>query len=244
MRRRLREAQRELLRLEFRRPHGLVRSRPISAAGGGRKVADVGEQSGELRSWPTMTQRIEGAKVPPAAIGGDLVVPAILPRRGKRGTRLRGMGGSAGSGTSIACSWASSPGWRPGWVGDHVTRRRAESSDVLTRPEPLVDPQRRGKRRSRRCRFRVEPEVLGTSSPVDLPSIPEGEAPAPPVQVQPAPRNNLDLAFSVSRQRSTSTEVNPVMELAEIMLSFGRVKGCPALQEYIDQSPKEALQPG
>ncbi|WP_303783734.1 FimV family protein [Azovibrio restrictus] len=37
---------------------------------------------------------------------------------------------------------------------------------------------------------------------------------------------------------------NPVMELAEIMLSFGRVKGAAqALQEYIDQNPKEALQP-
>ncbi|MBI4742231.1 MAG: hypothetical protein HY777_11945 [Betaproteobacteria bacterium] len=39
-------------------------------------------------------------------------------------------------------------------------------------------------------------------------------------------------------------EFNPVMELAEIMLSFGRVKGAAqALQEYIDKSPNEALQP-
>jgi hypothetical protein len=39
-------------------------------------------------------------------------------------------------------------------------------------------------------------------------------------------------------------EVNPVMELADIMLSFGRVKGAAqALQEYIDHNPEEALQP-
>jgi hypothetical protein len=39
-------------------------------------------------------------------------------------------------------------------------------------------------------------------------------------------------------------EFNPVMELAEIMLSFGRVKGAAqALQEYIEKSPDEALQP-
>jgi hypothetical protein len=39
-------------------------------------------------------------------------------------------------------------------------------------------------------------------------------------------------------------EFNPVMELAEIMLSFGRVKGAAqALQEYIEKSPNEALQP-
>lgn len=39
-------------------------------------------------------------------------------------------------------------------------------------------------------------------------------------------------------------EFNPVMELAEIMISFGRVKGAAqALQEYIAQNPYEALQP-
>lgn len=39
-------------------------------------------------------------------------------------------------------------------------------------------------------------------------------------------------------------EFNPVMELAEVMLSFGRVKGAAqALQEYIEQNPADALQP-
>lgn len=39
-------------------------------------------------------------------------------------------------------------------------------------------------------------------------------------------------------------EANPVMELAEIMLSFGRVKGAAqALQEFIDSNPEESLQP-
>jgi len=39
-------------------------------------------------------------------------------------------------------------------------------------------------------------------------------------------------------------EANPVMELADIMLSFGRVKGAAqALREYIDSNPQEALQP-
>lgn len=58
----------------------------------------------------------------------------------------------------------------------------------------------------------------------------------PRVGPQPETRSDtsLDEAFSH----------NPVMELAEIMLSFGRVKGAAqALQEYIDQNPKEALQP-
>lgn len=39
-------------------------------------------------------------------------------------------------------------------------------------------------------------------------------------------------------------EANPVMELAEIMLSFGRVKGAAqALQEFIDSNPEESLKP-
>ena len=39
-------------------------------------------------------------------------------------------------------------------------------------------------------------------------------------------------------------EANPVMELAEIMLSFGRVKGAAqALQDFVDSNPEEALQP-
>lgn len=47
-----------------------------------------------------------------------------------------------------------------------------------------------------------------------------------------------------SAELEQRVEANPVMELAEIMLSFGRVKGAAqALQEYIDHSPQEALQP-
>lgn len=39
-------------------------------------------------------------------------------------------------------------------------------------------------------------------------------------------------------------DVNPVLELAEIMLSFGRVQGAAeTLREYIEANPREALQP-
>lgn len=45
-------------------------------------------------------------------------------------------------------------------------------------------------------------------------------------------------------QAPAPTDVNPVMELAEIMLSFGRLEGAvQTLQEYIEANPKEALQP-
>lgn len=60
-----------------------------------------------------------------------------------------------------------------------------------------------------------------------------------------APRVVHDPALSVgSTTVDEHFEANPVMELADIMLSFGRVKGAAqALQEYIDHNPQEALQP-
>lgn len=72
-----------------------------------------------------------------------------------------------------------------------------------------------------------------------------------------APATDLEAFFSTPDAASppklaaTSTPVaedpaaaNPVMELAEIMLSFGRMQGAAqTLQEYIDANPNEALQP-
>ncbi|MBL0354733.1 MAG: hypothetical protein IPP03_19505 [Dechloromonas sp.] len=57
--------------------------------------------------------------------------------------------------------------------------------------------------------------------------------------------SRLDSIMSVSAATvDEHFEANPVMELAEIMLSFGRVKGAAqALQEYIDSNPQEALKP-
>ena len=64
-----------------------------------------------------------------------------------------------------------------------------------------------------------------------------------------APRDLPPLSFSpFSLQGATVViehdEFDPVMELAEIMLAFGRVKGAiEALQEYIDNHPDGAIQP-
>jgi hypothetical protein len=65
---------------------------------------------------------------------------------------------------------------------------------------------------------------------------------AAPVAAAPS---RLDSIMSVSAATvDEHFEANPVMELAEIMLSFGRVKGAAqALQEYIDSNPQEALKP-
>ena len=241
-----REAQRELLRLEFRTLTALY-EQATSQLAAAEKLRTLENSLGELQSRANnVTQRIEEQKSSPAAPAAISSVPAIpAPPREAMDPAARDTGGLSewsfyGLLMGVFAGVAAWLGWR------HVTRRRAESSDVLTVPEPLVDPQREGESDDLGgVDFAVEPEVLGTSIPVDLPLDSEGEALAPPAQVQPAPRNNLDSAFSVSAATvDEHFEVNPVMELAEIMLSFGRVKGAAqALQEYIDQSPKEALQP-
>ena len=51
-------------------------------------------------------------------------------------------------------------------------------------------------------------------------------------------------ASSVAAGPQSGVDANPVLELAEIMLSFGRLQGAAqTLQEYIEANPKEALQP-
>lgn len=84
----------------------------------------------------------------------------------------------------------------------------------------------------------LEPAGAGVSVKMDVEldagvgDVPEHVKPiAPPAQQGEA---TVDEHF----------EANPVMELADIMLSFGRVKGAAqALQEYVDNNPQEALQP-
>lgn len=69
--------------------------------------------------------------------------------------------------------------------------------------------------------------------------------PVRPAVMPAAPSGPVDSLMSISATTlDEHFEANPVMELADIMLSFGRVKGAAqALQEYIDNNPQEALQP-
>ena len=84
--------------------------------------------------------------------------------------------------------------------------------------------------------------------PASRPMVrPAADAPIP--AEREAPRDLPPLSFSPPSQQGASVviehdEFDPVMELAEIMLAFGRVKGAiEALQEYIDNHPDGAIQP-
>ena len=65
----------------------------------------------------------------------------------------------------------------------------------------------------------------------------------PPIQV-PATKEITQVDSHGSTLPAEQEGFNPVMELVDIMLAFGRVKGATeALLEYIEVSPDEALQP-
>ena len=84
----------------------------------------------------------------------------------------------------------------------------------------------------------VRSALKGSQAPRDLSAA--SRAPAPSL-VEHKPWSEPPMASPLAEDEH---EFNPVMELAEIMLSFGRVKGAAqALQEYIEKSPNEALQP-
>ena len=61
---------------------------------------------------------------------------------------------------------------------------------------------------------------------------------------QPDATSSRSLKSTSFAPPEEKADVNPVMELAEIMLSFGRVEGAAqTLKEYIEANPQEALQP-
>jgi hypothetical protein len=105
--------------------------------------------------------------------------------------------------------------------------------------------------RRRRVKALVEPS-LPMYAPTIIVEYPEfSQPPGPAIAAQleedspivaPAPdQSAISPAIPAPPE---NIEVTPVMELAEIMLSFGRVNGAAqTLQEFIEANPKAALQP-
>lgn len=134
-----------------------------------------------------------------------------------------------------------------GWLGWRQYQQRRVLSDGLPiiAPEPIPDPRRETEfDEPGGVDLPVEPAAMGMPMQVDLHLDDTVVAPPPAPPVLPAAARH-DSQFSVSAATvDEHFEANPVMELAEIMLSFGRVKGAAqALQEFIDNNPEEALQP-
>lgn len=137
------------------------------------------------------------------------------------------------------------------WLGLRHYRSRhiddAEGDAPIDIPEMRVDPKRAEEREELGgVDLPFEPAAMGMPMQVDVELDSGGESQPGRTEIPAKGPNRVhDSLLSISATTlDEHFEANPVMELAEIMLSFGRVKGAAqALQEYIDQNPQEALQP-
>ncbi len=258
-------AQRELLRIEFRTLSALHEQAlsQLAAAEKMRKLeaslGDLGERAGALAGRieeraalpppaalsPTTPAALSAAASPAEPVAAALPAPSVpTPSPGAKPSVTRERGGGLSEWSFYGFLLGGLLGIVVWLMWRQRQRREMTAAEPFTIPEPLMDPRREGERdEPGGVDLPVEPAAMGMPLAVDLPLDDSGgEATAKPVA---APPRSLDSAFSVSAASvHEHFEVNPVMELAEIMLSFGRVKGAAqALQEYIDQSPDEALQP-
>lgn len=114
-------------------------------------------------------------------------------------------------------------------------RRVAEKNRAIT-PDPYIDPRRNSELED------FDGVDLPFRSPVTKPV--DRSLAAVPVLTKTVPAAPAPVPSASTATVDEHFEVNPVLELADIMLSFGRVKGAAqALQEFVDQNPEEALQP-
>ncbi len=262
------EAKREILRLEYRMLMAMYEQATSQLATAEKlrnmegSLAELQAKAGEVAGHVTQAVKpVEPGEAPPAAAVEAVksVEPAPAPVaapenppapaavtvpvvQGEHDTdwlsewSLYGilLGGLLGVG-----AWL---GWRR-----YQDRRQyvAEQEHDFVESVLEVDPQRETEHEEPGgVDLPVEPAIMGAPMEVDIELDSPAEAPFAAAEAA-AKGAVLDSLMSISATTlDEHFEANPVMELADIMLSFGRVKGAAqALQEYIDNNPQEALQP-
>lgn len=237
------EAQREILRLEFRMLMALGEQAGTQLATA-EKLRNMEATLGELQARAAdFAGRVEQGgtvSLPPATVPAAPSATAAAEQGPITEWSLYGI--LIGVALGLA-------GWLT-WRSREQRRRQSEAEDF---PALSGEPdQPGGSARPAPQRMQDELDISFDAADghaptrVDLElegateSSPAGAVPA--IAPRPVAR---DSAISIAESSvGEHFEANPVMELADIMLSFGRVKGAAqALREYIDNNPQEALQP-
>lgn len=240
------EAQRDILRLEFRVLMALGEQADTQLATA-EKLRNMEATLSELQARAAaFAGRVEQGTGAPVAPPLPAVVAPVPVAAAEAGQGLISEWSLYGVLIGIALGLA---GWL-GWRSYEQRRRQRDDGDF---PLLSVDPLRTaeadgssGQRMHGEVDISFDAVDGHSTTRVDLELEGAGEnAAGQPLQVaspRPVVRNS---AMSIAEATvGEHFEANPVMELADIMLSFGRVKGAAqALREYIDNNPQEALQP-
>ncbi|MFN4341409.1 MAG: FimV family protein [Azonexus sp.] len=248
------EAERDILRLEYRMLMAL-HEQAISQMAAAEKLRNMEGALIELQSRAAdFAHRVEqdgagprpGApadQVAPPAKGAEKPAPAVPRDTGAR----RVTEDTPWSVYGLLLGLLLGLG---GWIGWRRYREAKENAVVadlpLAVPEVRVDPKREEEREEPGgVDLPVEPAAMGMPMQVDIDLLGQGHPEAALEPVETAKAQVAGPALSINATTlDEHFEANPVMELADIMLSFGRVKGAAqALQEFIDRNPQEALQP-
>jgi hypothetical protein len=242
------EAQREILRLEFRTLLALNEQATTQLAAA-EKLRSLEASLSELqRRSSEIAQKVEqgvaasaSTNLPPAVVAPQVPAvakPVVVPEEGSLVSEWGLYGLLLGALLAVG-------GWL-GWRNYRERQERAADDDLGSiAPDFQVDPQRVDEHEELGgVDLDVDPAIMGAPMQVDFPldvndGLVASQAPKPPAV------GTFDSMMSIAAATvDEHFEANPVMELADIMLSFGRVKGAAqALQEYIDHNPQEALQP-
>lgn len=233
------ETQRDILRLEYRMLAAL-HEQASSQLAAAEKLRSMESALDELQGKTlALTEKANGQVVPTPPVRETPERAAAMP--GEEGG-LFSSWGFYGLLLGILLGLA-------GWLFWRRRQQRDEDVDSLLvgSPEPVIDePRAEELQEKAELDLHLDAAAAGEPQRVDVEL--EGGAAAAPVQQTPAQALHGRPGDSVLSISATTLdehfEANPVMELADIMLSFGRVKGAAqALQEYVDNNPSEALQP-
>ncbi|WP_428828298.1 FimV family protein [Azonexus sp. IMCC34842] len=253
------EARRDILRLEFRMLMAL-NEQATSQLATAEKLRNMEDTLGELQQRAgEFAQRIEKggasnelpvvadqAPALPPPVSTDTSARPVKPSVAGRAETSAGLSEWSLYGVLLGALLGIG-GWL-GWKNYRERRQRlADEKRVLLAPKLATAPE-----------LDKESDGLGAvdlhfdtptgSSPIQVDVELDGGEPGllgHPSALSDTPVGTIDSAAAIGvAPVDEHFEANPVMELADIMLSFGRVKGAAqALQEYIDNNPQEALQP-
>lgn len=242
------EAQREMLRLEFRMLMAL-NEQATSQLATAEKLRRMEDTLGELQQRAAeFSQRVERGTVS--------VEPSAVPASTPDVPRKQAVAVNAERASELS-DWSlygilfgallGLGGWL-GWRNYREHQQRLVDETPVLPASAIAGGSRQdgGLGDSGSVDLHFDQPVQGMSTPLNLDL--DGGDPALAVHPvgQPSPLfAGPDSAMPMGAAMvDEHFEASPVMELADIMLSFGRVKGAAqALQEYIDNNPQEALQP-